>query len=303
MPRHLEEALDALASAPAPEAGGAPWAATPAGRTTYEYFQGASLWYELGVPIAPALRKRAVALATSREDARVAIELLLHFYPCREFRRAFRRHATRESSGDFTAWIAAFPDLTPELRDSLIARAGRFQRPFIAISAALVWARSFAGGDEAWRQIARVINYDDRRQRRRARPSDFLRHDLETHGTITDPEGAEINRFLLPLGAEPLHTMGNAMWWQSPAPDAWRHPAARGRLIAGATLSSFAFAARRWDERDEALYAELLAASPAVGRGGFLERLEQLRAQGRGESPRAAMLRRVAARAGLTAPP
>jgi hypothetical protein len=86
-----------------------------------------------------------------------------------------------------------------------MARARRFNQGFTAVAACLLWARYYDGGDEAWRMLACVIKRDDHLERKRDHgSSSYLRHDLETHSTITREEANRINQFLAEIDAELL---------------------------------------------------------------------------------------------------
>lgn len=130
-----------------------------------------------------------------------------------------------------------------------------------------------------WRDAALAIHWDDRRQARLppARRSGFLRHDLETHGTLTPAEGEHINRHLAELAGEPLNVMVSGAWWH-PA------PLPSGELLARLADASHALAGPRWSDRDVQLYARALAALPADAASSFradAPHLEQIAAVAR----------------------
>lgn len=178
------------------------------------------------------------------------------------------------------------------IKNAVIARAGRFNHASEAIEACLIWGRYFDGGDAAWRQIACVIKRDDRKQTKRELPSDYLRHDLETHGTVTTYEASEINRFLVELKWSTLAALGNARWeegYRSPPPDFWRQEAYRGRVLENAVRGSRTFAGDGWSAEDVELFAQALSGMNSVEWSSY-------RTEGRGVHCSGA-LREVAERA------
>lgn len=196
----------------------------PAPGTT-GYFYASARWYHSGVPLGLEDRQSVVALWQARSDLRSVLGWLVRYYPCAEFKRPFCRSAEQEDWGDYGEWFRLFPDLQAHLHSFILRRARMFNQAFVAVDACLLLARHYGGGDEAWRMLACVIKRSDCRHRlqpsdflshelrseldnermlKRRLRSDYLRHDLETHGRITAEEAGQINRFLLELDTEPL---------------------------------------------------------------------------------------------------
>jgi hypothetical protein len=228
MPTNLRSVLNTLSTAPV-KAGGQynPWTELgqlAPGRTGY--FHASARWYRSGVALGLEDRQAVVAVWRARPDLRRVLGWLVEYYPCVEFKRPFCRSAEREDRGDYGAWFHLFPDLQAHLHSFILRRARMFNQGFVAADACLLLARHYGSGDEAWRMLACAIKRSDCREQNR-RPSDFLppefrserdkqragqswlrseylRHDLETHGRITAEEAGQINCFLLELDAEPL---------------------------------------------------------------------------------------------------
>src|SRR5262249_51794459 len=152
--------------------------------------------YALGVEVPPDHRARARQLWQTHPDVRGTLARLVLNYPCAEFQRPYVRAARRAGWADHAAWFHAYPWLKDHLRPDVSRLARQWDRPFAAADACLLWARHLGGGDEAWRTLAWVITREDARQARKQYPSDFLRHDLVSHGTLTWKEGGYVNRFL-----------------------------------------------------------------------------------------------------------
>jgi hypothetical protein len=163
------------------------------------YFRRAVRWYPDGVVLPDASRHAVAALWKVRPDLRYFLGCLVHWYPCAEFLRPFFRDARRGCGGAYFAWFALFPQLRELLRPRIIERARRVNTGFTAIDACLLWARLYDGGDEAYRHLACAIHRDDVRQSHAAHPNGFLRHDLETHGTLTRKEAEQVNVHLLQI--------------------------------------------------------------------------------------------------------
>lgn len=293
MPRHLRAAISSLSAMPE----GDPnqwygWPPDPARTSLVEYFSGAAGWHLLGVELDRDLCEEIAGLAARRADLRPVLFHLIGFYPCAAFRRIFRRNVEQTGGGDFTGWLAVFPEMAESLRSAVVARAGRFNHAYDAVQACILWARHFDGGDAAWRQLACVVKREDRRLARRDVRNEHVRHDLETHGTVTLEEAARINHFLDELDWTYLDALGNAGWqagYRSPPPDSWRGEAYRGRVLEHAVRGSRAFAGNAWCTDDVDLFAGIYARMSGVGRSSY-------RIQGHG--PRdAGALREVVERA------
>lgn len=242
------------------------------------YFNGSAGWHLLGFQLDHALCKEIAGLVTRRPDLRRVLFQLIGFYPCDAFRRIFRRHAEQGGHGDFVGWLVAYPEMRESIQNAVVARAGRFNHAFEAVEACLIWARYFDGGEAAWRQLACVVKREDRKQAKRELPDDSLRHDLETHGTVTTAEAEEINRFLVQLKWSTLAALGNARWqegYRSPPPDFWRQEAYRGRVLEHAVRGSRTFAGDGWSAADIELFAQALSGMNPVERSSY-------RTEGRG---------------------
>jgi hypothetical protein len=293
MPRHLRAAVASVASWPESDPSQPhPLQAEPAGEALVAYFNGAAGWHLLGFELDHELCKEIAGLAARRPDLRGLLFQLIGFYPCDAFRRIFRRHAEQGGHGDFVGWLEAFPEMHESIKTAVIARAGRFNHASEAVDACLIWGRYFGGGDAAWRQIACVMKREDRRQAQRELPSDYLRHDLETHGTVTPDEASAINRFLDELKETSLSALGNAGWeagYRSPPPDFWRQEAYRGRVLENAVRGSRTLAGDGWSAEDVELFAQALSGMNSVERSSY-------RTDGRGVRCSGA-LREVAERA------
>jgi hypothetical protein len=162
-----------------------------------EYFRRAAGWFRAGIVLPVTALEAVAALWKHRPDLREVLVYLVHWYPCREFLRPFFRAARRGGHGAYVDWFTTFPELRELVRPGIIARARRVNTGFAAIDAALLWARLFDGGDEAYRHVACAIHRNDVRESFLDRPSGFLRHDLEQHGTVSRTEAARINEHLL----------------------------------------------------------------------------------------------------------
>jgi hypothetical protein len=271
MPRHLPAVLDALADWPARHADFA-FPMTPREQAAEEYLRSTRGWYALGVEVPPELRARVRRLWKARLDLRWGqLRYLALFYPCPEFSSLYVRAARRGRRGDHAAWLHAYPWMKDHLRHDVVRLARQWDRPFAAVDACLLWARHLGGGDEAYRTLARVVVREDVRQARRELPSDFLRHDLTSHGTLTHAEAARVNRFLIEIpngttfyeaatGGDPP-----AGWsCQTDGPRPWR-----GQQLERAVLASHGFAAQAWGEADERFHAGLLAGLTPEARQRF----------------------------------
>lgn len=203
MPATLQTKLRSLEMLPPYAPGNAELAAKWNALHDY-FFHVAPAWYREGVELPPAARAEAAALWSRRPDLRSYLDGLILWYPCAEFKRGFFRTAKSGSGGDFAQWFALFPDLKATLHPYLLARSRRFNKAFTAIDACLLLARHYDAGDDAYRQIANAIHRDDRREAKRGERDTFVRHDLETHGTLTRSEAEEVNRFLAELQADLL---------------------------------------------------------------------------------------------------
>lgn len=255
MPRRLSRALDALAGGPPREHLNA------GGDAVAEYVRGVSVWQQFGFALAPGERARIRELWKRRPDLRGVLAEVVGFYVCDEFKRPFLRSAREGGPGGFAAWVAAHPDLRQPLVEHLREQTRRFQRPHDVVRACAALARDFGAAPEVWRAAALAIHASDRRRLRLPPPrrSDFLRHDLETHGTIVPAEGAVINHYLAELGGEPLAVMTFGFWW---------HPAPRptGAILSRLARASHALAPEDWSDEDTRVYARALAAlTPAQG--------------------------------------
>lgn len=280
MPRHLSAALDTIAAWPKLDGrvysswlnreGHVP---LPAGSdAVVEYMRSISAWPRFGFTIDNADRADIRNLWKHRPDLRYVLEDTIGFYVCDELQRPFLRNVLAGGRGDVAAWTAAYPDLRQPLLAHLRDQARRYNRPFEAVRACLTLTRELGEPPEVWRDAALAINWDDRRQAKLPQPrrSDFLRHDLETHGTITQAEGESINLYLVELRAVPLNVMVYGAWW---------HPAALpgGELLRRVADASHAFAGPRWSDRDAQTYARALAALPKDQVAGFVADSPHLR--------------------------
>lgn len=267
MPRRLSRALDALAAWP-PREGlrYSSWGHLPGhvdfpadSDAVVEYVQGVSVWQQFGFALTPDERVRIRELWKHRPDLRGVLAEVVGFYVCDEFQRPFLRGALGGGPGGFAAWVAAYPDLRQPLVDHFREQTRRFQHPHAVVHACAVLTRDFGEAPEVWRAAAMAIHASDRRQLRLPPPrrSDFLRHDLETHGTIVPAEGEVINHYLAELGGEPLAVMMFGFWW---------HPVPRptGAILSRLARASYALAPGDWSDADIRVYARALAAlSPA----------------------------------------
>jgi len=289
MPRHLPLALVSVAAWPR-LAGEAVYSersyidghvAYPAGGAKVaEYLDSLAVWQLFGFTCDVTERAEIRELYKHRTDLRVVLGQAIGHYVCEEFKRPFLREVLAGGYGGVRAWVAAYPDLRAPLLAHYRERALRYQHPFEVISACTALTRDLDEPPEVWRAAALAIKRDDRRQSRRPaeRRSDFLRHDLEEHGTISGKECAVINQYLDELGGERVDVMTYGAWW---------HPQQQpsGSILARMARASHALAGERWGDVDEQVYARALAALTTTAAASFETEHE--------------FLRRIAAAAGL----
>lgn len=280
MPRHLSLALETITAWPRLEDRfytndtGSQFAAyPPGGEVIGEYLHSIGVWQQYGLDIAPPARAQIRELWKHRLDLRYLLGEAIGHFVCEEFLRPFLRHALAGGRGAVARWVAAFPELRAPLLEHYRELTGRFKHPFEVVYACRVLTRDLGEPPTVWRAAALAIHHDDRRQSRLPpwRQSDFLRHDLETHGTVVPGEGAEINQYLAELGGEPLDVMQFGFWWHP-------YPLPRGEVLARVAAASRALAGARWDEEDIHVYARALAALDWRQVARFVEQQPTLRA-------------------------
>ncbi|MEZ4451474.1 MAG: hypothetical protein R3B09_18535 [Nannocystaceae bacterium] len=265
MPRFLPSALDALGRWPVVEGTyyyvdgfDRMFLYPPGGRAITEYLHSISVWRRFGFEVDADLRGQIRELWKHRPDLRYVLGEAIGHYVCDEFKRPFVRDVLGGGIGDYRAWVEAYPDLRAPLLEHFHGQLRRFNHPFEVVHACSVLTREFGEPLEIWRAAALAIHRDDRRQARRApaRRGDFLRHDLETHGTLFQGEGEILNGYLEELGGERLEVMEFGFWW---------HPVSLpgGQILARLVEASHGVAGDRWGEEDVQRYARLLAALPA----------------------------------------
>lgn len=262
MPRHLHLALEIIEAWPRLE--GLTYSSwinheghigyPKGGDAVAEYLHSVSVWRRFGFMLELEDRERIRELWKHRPELRYVLGEAIGFHVCEEFARPFLRSVLRGGHGDVAAWVAEFPELRAPLVEYFRERIRRFNHPFEVVGACITLTRDLGEPPEAWRAAALAIHRDDRRQARLPprRRSDFLRHDLETHGTIVPAEGERINEFLAELGGERLDVMQFGYWWHPV-------PLARGEVLARVAGASWALARERWGEEDVRVYARALA--------------------------------------------
>lgn len=265
MPRHLPLALISVAAWPRRE--DAVYSDTkdhdgqvvcPAGgAAVIEYLHSLSVWQLFGFTIDAPERAEIRELWKHRTDLRYALGEAIGYYVCDEFMRPFLRAVLAGGRGDVRRYVAAYPDLRAPLLAHYRERTQHYNHPFEVVSACRALTRDLDEPPEVWRAAALAIHKDDRRQSRRPpdRRSDFLRHDLETHGTVTRGEGELINRYLDELGGERIDVMTYGAWWHP-------QPVPHGSILSRVAQASHALAGARWSAADTRVYARALAALP-----------------------------------------
>jgi hypothetical protein len=252
------------------------------GARVVEYLHSLAVWQLFGFTIDAVDRAEILELWKHRTDLRAVLGQAIGHYVCDEFKRPFLRGVLAGGGGGVREWVAAYPDLRAPLLAHYREMALRYQQPFEVIRACTALTRELGEPPEVWRAAALAIKRDDRRQSRRPPElrSDFLRHDLEDHGTISGKESAIVNLYLDELGCERVDVMTYGAWW---------HPRQlpSGQILARVARASHALAGERWGEVDEQVYARALAAMPASAAASFETELE--------------FLRRIAAAAGVKA--
>ncbi len=272
MPRHLPLALIAVAAWPRREDGvysdtsdhDGHVACPAGGAAVIEYLHSLSVWQMFGFTIDAPERAEIRGLWKHRTDLRYALGEAIGYYVCDEFMRPFLRVVLAGGRGAVRSYVAAYPDLRAPLLAHYRERTQRYNSPFEVISACLALTRDLDEPHEVWRAAALAIHKDDRRQSRRPpeRRDDFLRHDLETHGTVTRGEGELINRYLDELGGERIDVMAYGAWWHP-------QPVPHGSILSRVAQASHALAGARWSEADTRVYARALAALPGDARLSF----------------------------------
>ena len=246
MPRQLPRALDELEAWPV-RAGGRSAARETSSEPLARYLDSLGVWQAIGFGLDAPLRQRIAALWRRRPDLRDWLAEAVGYHVCDEFRRPFLRTVLAGGRGACGRWVAAYSELRAPLVEHHLARTRRFNHPFDVVGACLVLTRELGAAPDTWRAAALAIHRDDRRQTTRSPPSDFLRHDLDTHGTVTPAEGAIINRYLGEVGAPPLDVMAPGMWWQP-------RQRSRGEQLALVAQASQAYAGRAWCDDDARHY-------------------------------------------------
>lgn len=261
--------------------------ACPAGgAAVLEYLHSICVWQMFGFTVDAPERAELGELWKHRTDLRYALAEVIGYYVCDEFKRPFLRAVLAGGRGDVRRYVAAYPDLRAPLLAHYRERSQRFNSPFDVVAACLALTRDLDEPIETWRAAALAIHRDDRRQSRRSfdRRSDFLRHDLETHGTVSRGEGELINRYLDELGGERIDVMAYGAWWHP-------QPAPHGSILSRIARASRALAGARWSDVDIRAYAQALAALPADAarsfetNEGFLQQIAEAARQLAGTAP------------------
>ena len=254
------------------------------GAAVVEYLHSLAVWQLFGFTIDATERAEIRDLWKHRLELRGVIGQAITHYVCDEFKRPFLRAVLAGGYGGVREWVAVYPDLRAPLLEHYREMAQRYQRPFEVITACTALTRDLDEPPEVWRAAALAIKRDDRRQARRPpeRRSDFLRHDLDDHGTVSRKEGEIINNYLDEIGGERVEISSYGGWW---------HPqqVPHGSILARIARASHALAGERWGEADEQVYARALAALSPNAAASFEQDAE--------------FLRRIAAAAGIRTKP
>jgi hypothetical protein len=242
------------------------------GGVVAEYLHSLAIWQLFGLVCDPLERAEIRELWKRRLDLRGVLCEAIGDYVCDEFERPFLRHVLAGGRGAVRRWVAAYPTLRTPLLEHYRERTRRYKDPFTVISACRVLTRELDEPPEVWRAAALAIHHDDRRQARRPpdRRSDFLRHDLEDHGTVSRKEGDLINHYLDELGGDRVEVMSYGAWWHP-------QPVPHGSILARLASASHALAGERWGDADEQRYAEILARLTPGEAASFTTDLDFLR--------------------------
>lgn len=226
------------------------------------YIAGARCWYALGVRLSEATTKSVAKLLTSSNPERrpELATALLRYYPARNLRRLYRRSTTAWSLGGIAAWLAAFPDLKPELSQSIVTIAVDHGEPEEAFRAALIWATELNGGDQALRVAAKAILAQDRKALSQGR-TPLLRHDIEADGAWADYV-PRLNHHLGELGATTLGTAGiDGSSYQPPAANV-AEPTALARCLGLSIAGTHGYAGSDFSDLDIDFWARTVRALP-----------------------------------------
>ncbi len=256
MPRFLSHALDTLQELPPPPADAYPfWEPLP--QELWDYLRTTSRWHLAGLRAKDDAADQAARLYKANPTLRIFLEPLIFWHPHEAFVHLYAKRVLKgRRRGPLRHWRTVWQTLDNDVTPTTIRRARHWRSGFDSVYACLTWARELDGGDEAWRQLAETFRQDEAFHRRsgESRGEHFMRHDLETHGTITPWEGSQINRFLDRYHIQPLSVIGGQHWWMSPSPRFVDTIHDRKAALQAALTTSKAFAGAQWSAHDDALY-------------------------------------------------
>lgn len=236
------------------------------------YLHSLATWQLFGFTIEAPERAEIRELWKHRLDLRPVLGQAIGHYVCEEFKRPFLRDVLAGGYGGVREWVAAHPDLRAPLLAHYREMSRRYQHPFEVITACTALTRDLGEPPEVWRAAALAIHRDDRRQSRRPpeRRSDFLRHDLGEHETVSRKETELINIYLDELGGERIDVLLYGGW-------GYPQRVPHGSILARIAQASHALAGERWGEADELVYARALAALAPHAAASFSREHEFLR--------------------------